>query len=170
MKVDDKQQLILVLFLCSLGVIIVTVTFLFPVIAKVNKARLKVLSLFVDIPSHHVMSLSLKCEFFISNLSNEQNNEENEQDSMIDQMEAQNHFANAHKMKKRRGTAKNSLNTAKSNTKTFIQFLVAGLIVMTYFIVMFVLAFLFTQKTTQGTNEMTLLAQLEPYYSFAYNI
>lgn len=62
----------------------ITVCFLFPVIARVNTSRLKVLSLFVDIPSHHVMSLSLKCELFISSFKNEAQNEEGDVESKAD--------------------------------------------------------------------------------------
>jgi hypothetical protein len=62
--------------LCSLGVIFLTVTILFPVISKVNLARMKVLSLFVDIPNHHVIALATKCEDFIASFEEEEQNDE----------------------------------------------------------------------------------------------
>lgn len=35
--------------------------------SSVNKARMKVLSLFIDIPNYNVISLSNKCETFLGN-------------------------------------------------------------------------------------------------------
>ena len=58
--------------------IIVTVSILFPVIARVNISRMRVLSLFVDIPNHHVFSLSMKCEYFVSTFNNDEQNGEEE--------------------------------------------------------------------------------------------
>ena len=57
------------IFLGSIGVIIITLAILCPVISRVNQTRMKVLSLFVDIPSHHVMNLATKCENFISSFN-----------------------------------------------------------------------------------------------------
>ena len=48
-------------------------------------ARLKVLSLFVDIPNHHVIALSNKCERFLSSFHNTEHNDDaetNETDSL----------------------------------------------------------------------------------------
>ena len=47
----------------------------FPVVSNVNLARMKVLSLFVDIPNHHVFTLANKCEHFISTFHEEHNDE-----------------------------------------------------------------------------------------------
>ena len=44
-----------------------------PVVSTVNLARLKVLSLFVDIPNHHVIALSNKCERFLSSFNESEN-------------------------------------------------------------------------------------------------
>ena len=71
---------------------------------------------------------------------------------------------------KKRGESRNNVKTSNSNTKTFIQFLTPALIIMSYFIIMFVLSLLFTKKTFYATREMNLFAQAEPYYSFALNI
>ena len=48
---------------------------LFPVVSNVNMARMKVLSLFVDIPNHHVIALAGKCEKFMSSFHEEHNDE-----------------------------------------------------------------------------------------------
>ena len=59
-----------------------TMAILFPVIRKVNLARMKVLSLFVDIPGYHVINLATKCENFISTFhEEEEKNDEGESDS-----------------------------------------------------------------------------------------
>ena len=71
---------------------------------------------------------------------------------------------------KKRSGGRNNIKTSNSNTKTFIQFLTPALLVMSYFIIMFVLSLLFTNKTFYATREMNLIAQAEPYYSFALNI
>ena len=63
------------------------------------------------------------------------------------------------KMKnKKRGGGKSNIKTSHSNTKTFIQFLTPALLVMSYFIIMFVLSLLFTNKTFYATREMNLIA------------
>ena len=54
-----------------MGVLILTFTVFCPVIRKVNLDRMKILSLFVDIPSNHVMELATKCEDFISTFHEE---------------------------------------------------------------------------------------------------
>jgi len=52
-----------------------TMAILFPVISNVNLARMKVLSLFVDIPNHHVFALGFKCEKFITSFHDDHNDE-----------------------------------------------------------------------------------------------
>lgn len=43
-----------------------------PVVGTVNMARLKVLSLFVDIPNHHVIALSDKCDRFLTSFNSKE--------------------------------------------------------------------------------------------------
>lgn len=81
----QKNELILILFLSSIGTLVVTMAVLCPVVSTVNMARLKVLSLFVDIPNHHVIGLSNKCERFLSSFNDSEHNDEkdtNETDSL----------------------------------------------------------------------------------------
>jgi len=56
----------MILFGCSIGTLVLTMAILCPVVGSVNQARMKVLSLFVDIPNHHVIALANKCEKFIN--------------------------------------------------------------------------------------------------------
>jgi len=51
------------------------------VICNVDATRLRVLSLFVDIPGHHVTALVNKCEHFITALDLENNDELDSEDS-----------------------------------------------------------------------------------------
>ena len=81
----QKNELILILFLSSIGTLVVTMVILCPVVGTVNLARLKVLSLFVDIPNHHVIALSNKCERFLSSFNDTEHNDDtdtNETDSL----------------------------------------------------------------------------------------
>ncbi len=73
------------MFLASLGTLVVTMFVLCPVVSTVNMARLKVLSLFVDIPNHHVIALSNKCERFLASFHDTEHSDDaetNETDSL----------------------------------------------------------------------------------------
>lgn len=59
----------------SIGTLLLTMGILFPVVSNVNLARMKVLSLFVDIPNHHVFALAFKCEKFLTSFHDEHNDE-----------------------------------------------------------------------------------------------
>ena len=81
----QKNELIWILFLSSVGTLVITLTILCPVVGTVNTARLKVLSLFVDIPNHHVIALSNKCERFLSSFNDSEHADDkdtNETDSL----------------------------------------------------------------------------------------
>jgi len=72
----QKNEMILILFLISIGTLVITMAILCPVVSTVNLTRLKVLSLFVDIPNHHVIALSNKCERFLSSFNDSEHNDE----------------------------------------------------------------------------------------------
>ena len=63
---NERNLIILVLFLSSIIVSLIGMTILAPVVSQVNKERVKVLSLFVAIPQHFNISLSNKCENFLN--------------------------------------------------------------------------------------------------------
>lgn len=75
-RASQKQDLIMILFLSSIGTMILTMTFLFPVVRNVNRTRMKVLSLFVDIPNHNVVALAQKCEKFMFSIVDEEGNDD----------------------------------------------------------------------------------------------
>jgi hypothetical protein len=66
-RTNQKSTLILILFVCSIGTLIITATILMPVIRNVNRVRLKVLSLFLSIPNYNVETLAMKCLNYIDN-------------------------------------------------------------------------------------------------------
>jgi hypothetical protein len=89
---------------------------LFPVVSSVNLARMKVLSLFVDIPNYHVITLANKCERFMNTFHDEHNDEiESEDDNRAKMDDTDiNNVAN-----NKRGSHKSPKNSAKSNRKFF---------------------------------------------------
>jgi hypothetical protein len=134
----QKNELILILFLSSIGTLFVTMIILCPVVGTVNMARLKVLSLFVDIPNHHVIALSNKCERFLSSFHDSEHKDDaetNETDSLkVDDSDVTNAGSskrNGHKQPK---------NSQGSNRRVYIQFGIGILFIMAYFVVMFVLS------------------------------
>lgn len=114
----QKSKLILILFLASIATLLLTMTILCPVVSTVNTTRLRVLSLFVDIPNHHVIGLSNKCERFLSSFNESEKNDDkdtNETDSLkVDDSDVTNSGQskrNGHKQPK---------NSQGSNSRVFI--------------------------------------------------
>ena len=165
LRTNQKNELILILFLSSLGTLLVTMAILCPVVGTVNMARLKVLSLFVDIPNHHVIALSNKCERFLSSFHDSEHNDDantNETDSLkVDDSDV-----TVLNQSKRSGH-KQPKNSQGSNKKVFIQFGVGVLFIMAYFTAMFVLSLQYINNIQIITKEMNVLAQAESYFSFA---
>jgi hypothetical protein len=64
-RADGEVKHIIILFLISTSVLLIMLVVLFPVVRSVNSARLKILSLFVDIPYSIAITLSAKCQKFI---------------------------------------------------------------------------------------------------------
>ena len=65
-RADGEYKTIIALFLVSAFTLAITLIILFPVVRSVSTARLKILSLFVDIPYSIAINLSAKCERFIA--------------------------------------------------------------------------------------------------------
>lgn len=63
---NEKNRVILILFLCSIGLVILSLPILFPAVSSVNKAKVHVLSLFLDIPNNFIMDITNKCENFLN--------------------------------------------------------------------------------------------------------
>jgi hypothetical protein len=77
---SQKNQLILILYCVALGTLVLTMFILLPVVSKVNMARMNVLSLFVDIPNFHVITLANKCELYMNSFHEEHNDEMESED------------------------------------------------------------------------------------------
>ena len=74
-RAQSKQDLLVIIFIVTICVLLITSSFLLPMIQNVNKVRINVLSLFVDIPQASVEELADRCEDFIMNLENDHNDE-----------------------------------------------------------------------------------------------
>mmetsp|Transcript_15150 Transcript_15150/g.11012 ORF Transcript_15150/g.11012 Transcript_15150/m.11012 type:complete len:252 (+) Transcript_15150:560-1315(+) len=138
-----------------------------PVVGSVNHARMKVLSLFVDIPNHHVIALANKCEKFLSTFSQENNDEvESDEDGQlkIDDTDVTQITGN------KRGGHKIPKNSTSSNKKFFVQFGVAVLFIMAYFVVMLYFSVRYIGSIQSFTKELNVLGQAESYYAFIQNV
>ena len=89
-----------------------------PVVGTVNQARLKVLSLFVDIPNHHVIALSNKCERFLSSFNDSEHNDDAETNE-TDSLKVDDSDVTALGQSKRSGH-KQPKNSQGSNRKVFV--------------------------------------------------
>lgn len=139
-----------------MGVLVVTMVILTPVVSSVNLSRLKVLSLFVDIPNHHVIALGNKAERFINSFSDAEHKDEGDSNE-TDSLKVDDSDVTATGQSKRSGH-KQPKNSQGSNTKTFIQFGIGVLCIMAYFVAMFVIALQFINSIRTVTNEMNVLA------------
>lgn len=61
----------MVIFVVSVCIVVITSFFILPTIFNVNKVRIKVLSLFIDIPQNNVLELAGKCEDFLMKIEHD---------------------------------------------------------------------------------------------------
>mmetsp|Transcript_29899 Transcript_29899/g.29075 ORF Transcript_29899/g.29075 Transcript_29899/m.29075 type:complete len:188 (+) Transcript_29899:391-954(+) len=155
----------MILFGCSIGTLVLTMAILCPVVGSVNQARMKVLSLFVDIPNHHIINLANKCERFMTSLDVDTNEEGDSDDegSRIDDSDVTSNSTG------KRSSQKLPKNSTKSSKKVFIQFGVAVINILAYFGGMFYLSKVYTRNIVSYTKELNVLAQAESYYAFIQN-
>ena len=71
-RASQKNSYILILFLSSLGTIILSIPILLPAVNSVNKAKDRVLTLFIEIPNVYVTELGKRCELFLNSFYSEQ--------------------------------------------------------------------------------------------------
>ena len=74
-RAQDQTAIIMIFFFVSLGILILSIILLCPVVSSVNKTRMNVLSLFVDIPNYHIINLSIRCEKFLGTMLEDQHDE-----------------------------------------------------------------------------------------------
>lgn len=77
---SQKNNLLLILFLCSLGTVCLSMPILFPAVNSVNKTKERVLTLFVEIPNAYLNELGLRCETFLNSFYDDHQDESKSQD------------------------------------------------------------------------------------------
>lgn len=164
-RASQKNTFIMILFLSSIGTILLSVPILVPAVSSVNKTKEKVLGLFVEIPNHYTNDLSASCENFINSLHDDQQDELASEDDPNAQ-----HNSNSDKNVAKRTIHKQAKNSSKSNRNFFIQFCVAVMVVMAYFITMFALAKQYIGNILIVQSEMSTAAYNEAVHIFIQNV
>ena len=163
------------LFVISGITLIAMLGILFPVVRQVNTSRIKILSLFVDIPYSIAIKLQVKCQRFIVAASDEKHMAENgdeteigsEEDGEEQLMEEEDEDGGGGS-RKSKNRARQPIYESAMNDNTFIiRFGFAMLGLMAYFSTMIFFSLRYQSKIKMLTNEMNLLAQAESYYAFA---
>lgn len=72
---SQKTNLLLILFICSLGIVCLSIPILLPAVNSVNKTKDRVLSLFTEIPNSYLYELALRCEVFLNTCHDQQQDE-----------------------------------------------------------------------------------------------
>lgn len=72
-RAETKRDLLLTIFVSAILIITIISILLIPIISRVDKVRVQVLSLFIDIPQNSVYELANRCEEFLIGLEKEQN-------------------------------------------------------------------------------------------------
>ena len=137
-----------------------------------NKAKVHVLSLFVDIPNHYVIDLGNKCEEFLNSYHDEQKLDEmKSEDEDLDLVHGANHRGESGGKPgaMKRNIHKQAKNTAHTNRNFFVQFSVAVAVVIGYFLAMFILGNNYIGDIQELSKEMANSARLEATFSFAQN-
>ncbi len=124
------------------------------------------LSLFVEIPNHHVVALAMKCEKFQNSFNEEHTDDidSDEGDMKVDDSDITQMGGS------KRGGHKSPRNSSQSNRKFFIKFGVAVVVVEAYFFALYILSNQFISNISIITNEMSVAAQAESYFSLAQNV
>ncbi len=92
----------------------------------------------MDIPNHHVIALSNKCERFLSSFNDSEHNDDAETNE-TDSLKVDDSDITSLGSSKRSGH-KQPKNSQGSNQKVFIQFGVGTLLIMAYFVFMFIIS------------------------------
>lgn len=77
---SQKNNLLLILFLASLGTVCLSMPILFPAVNSVSKTKEKVLTLFIEIPNGYLTELSNRCDSFLNSFYDDQQDESKSQD------------------------------------------------------------------------------------------
>lgn len=77
---SQKTNLLLILFICSLTIVCLSIPILLPAVNSVNKAKDRVLTLFIEIPNAYLYELALRCEAFLGSFHDQQTDETKSQE------------------------------------------------------------------------------------------
>eukprot|EP00826_Nyctotherus_ovalis_P045780 TRINITY_DN5099_c0_g6_i1.p1 TRINITY_DN5099_c0_g6~~TRINITY_DN5099_c0_g6_i1.p1 ORF type:complete len:1005 (+),score=328.90 TRINITY_DN5099_c0_g6_i1:78-3092(+) len=167
---SSKRVMVYILYAVGLAVAIVSVVFLFPVVANVSKTRLDVLSLFLDIPQNSVRALEKKAEKFATKSSNEavDDNLSNEGDILtanglvLEGLEAESGRTGRHRRKFKNNTT--------SNTTFYLQYIFAMLVVAGYFSFNFAYGYIFLRNMSKYSRELNATTGIHTETSTSFSI
>lgn len=166
----SKESPCLLIFVLSIVILSLCILILIPVVHSVNQQKDKVLSLFCEIDNNCIRVLSLRCERFMNNMQTEEGNDEIDSNEDIE-----NNFQNEDddEYNLLSGTGK-KMKRSKGKTKTdkafFLKFIIALLLIQSYYLANF-LTFKSSINTIQILgNELNITCVTEPFYWFALNI
>jgi hypothetical protein len=164
---DGEFKHIITIFLISACTLLLMLGILFPVVRSVNSARLKILSLFIDIPYSIAITLAQKCQrFIIANVEQKQTGDADKTEVNSEDMDEEGDEAGEEEEEDSGASKSKSKNRAripifesamKDNT-FFMQFGVAMLLMMGYFVAMLVVSLEFTSRINFITEELNLVA------------
>ena len=166
---NDKLVIVYILYAITLFVLLLSILFLFPVVASVSTTRLNVLCLFFDIPQNSVRTLEKKCEKFIAQANNENVDEINSSEGDFVAGGTGGSIEFATEVKSRTGRNKRKFkNNTTSNGAFYLQFLAAVLVVAGYNSFCFGFGYIFLSNISKYARELnaTTTIHAETAYSF----
>jgi len=157
---NDKVQVMLIIYIVSLTVIILSIIVLFPIVAGVSQSRLAVLALFFDLPQATVRELQKKCERFVAQSKDEEiegmsANESNA--GLIDmQGKIEGNFTNTGNAQT--GHKRRYKNNKSSNSAFYLNFGITMLIIAGYFSVNFAFGYIYLKSVNGYSRELNATA------------
>lgn len=165
---SKKNNLLLILFLASLGTVCLSMPILFPAVNSVSKTKEKVLTLFIEIPNGYLNELCLRCESFLNSFYDDQQDESKSQDDRS--THGGNDFSGAADSGlMKRNVIKQPRNTQNTSRNFFVQFFLTVLVVIAYFTSMFIIAKNYISNIEIVTKEMSIAAYNEAHLAFLLN-
>lgn len=138
-RATQKDNLLLTLFLCSLGIILLSIPILFPAVNSVNRTKDKVLALFIEIPNSYITELAKRSETFVNSFYDEGQDEMKSIDEHSSIMR-NGGIEFGSELGLKRNIMKQPRNSSNDSQRFFIQFITAVLIIIAYFTSTFVIA------------------------------
>ena len=167
----NKNKLIMIFFIMSISVMLISIAICFPVIMSVGKTRMGVLQLFLSIPMPTIKSLIQKCEKYTNKTPDEANEDadslNNESFNNADSQSTANQgTTNSVKNVKKRDFSNNNT----SNVPFFLKYIFGCLFLEAYFAVNYGLAIDFLGKVKSYGTELNSTALIEAYDTFSLSL